>query len=95
MPSCFICERTSTTPPDLGDSAAREADDEDLVVGDGFAGWREAPVLALVCPGKASPLPAPQVRAEPVHLAGQRHQAYGWSNRSRTRSTGQARSSGE
>src|SRR5215211_8625058 len=38
-------------PPGLGDPPVDEPDDEDLVVGDGFAGWWEAHVLALVGPG--------------------------------------------
>jgi hypothetical protein len=47
-PSCRICEKTSTAPQGLHDSAARQAEDEDLVVRDGFARWRQAHVLALV-----------------------------------------------
>src|SRR6266540_2817131 len=42
-------------PPDLSDSAVDEAADEDLVVGDGFAGWREAHVFTLVGPGNRVP----------------------------------------
>jgi len=34
-------------PPRLGDSAVREAEDEDLVVGDGFAGWWAAHVFEM------------------------------------------------
>ena len=37
-------------PPGLSDSAAREAEDEDLVVGDGLAGWPVAHVVTLVGP---------------------------------------------
>jgi len=54
-PSCRICARTSTTPPGLSDSAAREAEDEDLAVGDGFAGWRQAHVFAAVGSGNHIP----------------------------------------
>jgi len=39
-PSDRIDEKTSATARDLGASAACEPEDEDLVVGDGFAGWR-------------------------------------------------------
>src|ERR1700743_1384553 len=41
--------------PDLGDLAVGEAEDEDLVVGDGLAGRRDAPVLALVSTGDRVP----------------------------------------
>src|SRR5215831_10171461 len=41
--------------PGLGDSPVGEADDEDLVVGDGFDGWREAHVFTLVGPGNRVP----------------------------------------
>jgi hypothetical protein len=47
MPSCFICEKTSTTP-DLGDSTVEEEEDEDLVVGHGATGCGEAHVVAVV-----------------------------------------------
>src|SRR5919199_4734473 len=47
--------RRRRRPPDLSDPAAGEADDEDLVVPDGFAGWWEVPVLALVGPGNRVP----------------------------------------
>src|SRR5262245_23180042 len=49
-PSCLICERTSTTPQ-VSAIRPRAAEDEDLVVRDGSAGWWDAHVLALVCPG--------------------------------------------
>src|SRR5215472_13588866 len=38
-------------PPHLGDAPAGEAPDEDLLVSDRIAGWREASVFALVGPG--------------------------------------------
>src|SRR5262249_4321068 len=41
--------------PGLGDSPVGEADDEDLVVGDGFARWRKAHVFTLVGPGNRVP----------------------------------------
>lgn len=50
-PRCRICERTSTTPQ-VSDSAAREAEDEDLAVCDGFPRWWQAHVIALVGPSK-------------------------------------------
>jgi helix-turn-helix protein/integrase-like protein len=41
--------------PGLGDSAVDEPEDDDLVVGDGLAGWRKAHVFTLVGPGKGVP----------------------------------------
>src|SRR5215469_10227976 len=42
-------------PPGLGDSAVDAAEDEDLVVCDGFAGWWKAHEFALVGPSNRVP----------------------------------------
>src|SRR5712691_12445189 len=63
----------------LEDGLDLEADRHLVADRDATAIHRDADVDAEVAPadlrgrGEAGPLPAPRVRAEPVHLAGQRH----------------------
>jgi hypothetical protein len=47
-PSCRILRQHIDDSPDLGDSAVDEAENEGLVVGDGFTGWWDARVFAAV-----------------------------------------------
>src|SRR5262245_28359536 len=52
--------------PGLGDSAIEEARDEDLIVGDGFAGWWDAHEFTPVGPGDHVPADDPVALGDDV-----------------------------